>query len=136
MSNLGNSADLVVSYLRSHPTVKYVAFSILNAFDNVPSAIAAAGLKVKIVGTTPSATSLSLLRKGTIDAALAFPYYELSYALVDAMARSAAGVATTQPAPSYASPLWLLTKTNVPSTALFPIVEATASQYAAVWGKP
>ena len=81
ISNLGNSVDLVTSYLRSHPSVKYVVYSGANIFDNVTSALKASGLHVKILGGTPSDTSLSQLRAGTLDATIAYPYDEVSYAL-------------------------------------------------------
>lgn len=135
LSSLGNSVSLITSYLRAHPSVKYVVYSGANIFDNVTPALRAAGLKVKILGGTPSDTSLSQVRSGTLDATIAYPYTEVSYALVDTMARSAAGVTKTQPPAKYAAPLWLLTKNNVPSTNSFPIVQSSASQYAAVWGK-
>jgi hypothetical protein len=135
LTNLQNASDLVISYLRSHPSVSYVVFSALNAFDAVTPAIRAAGLKVKIIGTTPSDTSMTQLRSGALDAVIAYPYYEAAYALVDVMARYAAGVNSSNPAPTYQEPVWILTKANAPSDDVFPIVSDAVSQYDTVWGK-
>lgn len=132
LTNIPNAGPLVISYLRAHANVKYVVFAGLNAFDAVSPAIRSAGLDVKIIGSTPSATSLTQLRAGTIDAAIAYPQYEASYAIVDVFARIAAGVAS---APTYKPSLWLLTKENCPTANVFPLIPNVASQYDAVWGK-
>jgi hypothetical protein len=132
LTDIPNAGTLVISYLRAHANVKYVVFAGLNAFDAVSPAIRSAGLDVKIIGSTPSATSLTQLRAGTIDAAIAYPQYEASYAIVDVFARIAAGVAS---APVYKPTLWLLTKQNCPTADVFPLVPNVASQYDAVWGK-
>jgi hypothetical protein len=135
LSNLQNAPDLVISYLRAHPNVKYIAFSAINAFDAVPPAIKAAGLHVQIAGTTPDATSLDQLRSGMIQAVVPLPQYEAAYAAVDVMARYAAGVQSTNPPAPYVSAVWLNTKSNVPAGNVYPVVANVASEYAKIWGK-
>lgn len=135
LTNLQNAGDLVISYLRSHPDVNYVAFSALNIFDAVTPAIRAAGLKVKIIGTTPSDTSMTQLRSGALNAVIAYPYYEAAYAELNVMIRYAAGVNSSNPAPGYQEPIWILTAANAPSGDVFPIVPDVVSQYSKVWGK-
>ena len=67
--------------------------------DNFTAAsdqIAAAGIKVKIVTGTPLPSTMTQLAKGTLSAVVSFPYVEVGYAAVDALARKAAGVPVLQ----------------------------------------
>ena len=53
LTQLASAPNLIVSYLRSHPSVNYVALSVANELDTgLPAALSAAGLShVKIVGS-------------------------------------------------------------------------------------
>ena len=64
---------------------------------------------------------------------MAFPYYEVMWAMVNAVVQKEAGMAIT---PSVAPPLWILTPTNAPNTtaAAFPVVATYEAQYKALWG--
>lgn len=137
LSGLQGAPDQVVSYLRAHSSVKYVAISALNAFDAVAPAVRSAGLKVKIIGAIPDATALSQLRAGKLDAAIAASNDEQVYQCVNLLVRKAAGLDSQIPQLEKAYFLlpWLLTKANVPSGDRFPIVENYAELYKAVWGK-
>jgi hypothetical protein len=136
-SNVQNAPDQVISYLRAHPSVKYVAIETLNLFNAVAPAVRAARLDVKIVGSFPSDTSLAQLRSGTLDAVLAAQDTEQALAAIDAVVRHVVGrddeVAAS--VKSYVLLPWMLTKDNVPAENGFPIVADSLAQYEASWGK-
>ena len=58
---------MIVSYLRAHPEVNYVALSYDGVGVGLPAALKAAGLadKVKIIGEAPTATNVSYVEAGT-----------------------------------------------------------------------
>jgi ABC-type sugar transport system substrate-binding protein len=135
LPRLGDSPNIIVSYLRSHPDVNYVALSVADALGTgLPAALKAAGLNdVKIVGQGGDATAYQAIAQGQILALVPFPYYDVDYMMVDALARHFAGVELEHTAP----PLWMLTKDNLPSdyTKLFPNVENYESEFLKLWGK-
>jgi ABC-type sugar transport system substrate-binding protein len=116
--------------------VQYLVISALNAFDSVAPAVRTAGLGVKIIGAIPSATSLSQLRSGTLNATIATSDYEEAYLAMDFLVRDAAGLKSEIPQiqSKYEAPGWILTKQNVPSANIFPIFANIADQYKTVWG--
>ncbi len=100
----------------------------------LPAAIKAAGLSnVKIVGQGATPTNIQYLHSGQEGADVAFPYYEVMYAMVNAAIQDKAGMTV---APSVAPPAWLLTPSNAPNTTatVFPVVTTYQSQYQALWG--
>jgi len=129
LTQIPNAPSLIVSYLRSHPSVNYVALSVPDALDNgLPAALAAAGLShVKIVGEGGGPTDFSYLANGQELALVPFDYYASDSQMVDALARHFAGV----PVQLTALPLWMITKSNLPSnyTQLFPNVLNYQSQF-------
>jgi ABC-type sugar transport system substrate-binding protein len=135
LPQLANAPNLIVSYLRSHPDVNYVALSVTDALGTgLPAALKAAGLtKVKIVGQGADPTAYQELAQGQILALVPFDYFSVDYQMVDALARHFAGVPIEQTAPSR----WLLTKDNLPSdyTKLFPAVPDYESKFLKLWGK-
>jgi ABC-type sugar transport system substrate-binding protein len=135
LPRLGDSPNIIVSYLRSHPDVNYVALSVADALGTgLPAALKAAGLTdVKIVGQGGDPTAFQAIAQGQILALVPFPYYDVDYMMVDALARHFAGVPLEHTAP----PLWMLTKDNLPSdyTKLFPNVESYESDFLELWGK-
>jgi ABC-type sugar transport system substrate-binding protein len=135
LPRLGDSPNIIVSYLRSHPDVNYVALSVADALGTgLPAALKAAGLNdVKIVGQGGDPTAFQAVAQGQILALVPFPYYDVDYMMVDALARHFAGVELEHTAP----PLWMLTKDTLPSdyTKLFPNVESYESDFLALWGK-
>jgi ABC-type sugar transport system substrate-binding protein len=135
LPRLGDSPNIIVSYLRSHPDVNYVALSVADALGTgLPAALKAAGLTdVKIVGQGGDPTAFQAIAQGQILALVPFPYYDVDYMMVDALARHFAGVELEHTAP----PLWMLTKDTLPSdyTKLFPNVESYESEFLALWGK-
>jgi ribose transport system substrate-binding protein len=135
LTQLPQAPNLIVSYLRSHPSVNYVALSVANELDNgLPAALSAAGLsKVKIVGQGGGPTDFSYVASGRELALVPFDYYNVDYQMVDALARHFAGA----PVQSTPPPLWLVTKENLPSnhSSLFPDVTDYQSQFLKLWGK-
>ena len=135
LPRLADAPNLIVSYLRSHPDVNYVALSVTDALGTgLPAALKAAGLtKVKIVGQGGDPTAFQALAQGQMLALVPFDYFDVDYQMVDALARHFAGVEIEHTPP----PLWLLTKDNLPSdyTKLFPNVEDYESNFLKLWGK-
>jgi ribose transport system substrate-binding protein len=135
LPRLADSPNIIVSYLRSHPDVNYVALSVTDALGNgLPAALKAAGLnKVKIVGQGGDPSAFQALKQGQILALVPFDFFDVDYQMVDALARHFAGVKVEQTPPPY----WLLTKDNLPSdyTKLFPAVPDYQSRFLKLWGK-
>ncbi len=79
----------IVSYVQSHPNVKYVVFLFEDYAAGVPQALAAAGLtnKVKIVDNHPTTGSLQNLVDGTKFASIGSEIDALGYRWVDQFAR-------------------------------------------------
>jgi ABC-type sugar transport system substrate-binding protein len=135
LPRLGDSPNIIVSYLRSHPDVNYVALSVADALGTgLPAALKAAGLNdVKIVGQGGDPTAYQAIAQGQILALVPFDYFASDSQMVDALARHFAGV----PVEMTALPLWLVTKENLPEdyTRLFPNVVDYQSQFLALWDK-
>jgi ribose transport system substrate-binding protein len=135
LTQLATAPNLIVSYLRSHPSVNYVALSVANELDTgLPAALAAAGLSnVKIVGQGGGPTDFQYVASGQELALVPFDYYNVDYQMVDALARHFAGVPVQLTPP----PVWLVTKTNLPAShaSLFPDVASYQSQFLKLWGK-
>ena len=89
---------------------------------------------VKIVGQGATPTNIQYLHSGQQAADVAFPYYEVMYAMVNAAIQDKAGMPV---AASVAPPKWLLIPANAPTTTsqVFPVVTGYQSQYEALWGK-
>jgi ABC-type sugar transport system substrate-binding protein len=132
LANLSSAPTTIVSYLRAHPSVDYVVASTDAVTLGLPQAIKAAGLNVKIVGQGATPTNVQYLRSGQQAADVAFPYYEVMYAMTNAAIQAKAGMTV---APSVAPPSWLLTPQNAPVVTgqVFPVVLSYQSQYEALW---
>ena len=131
-----DTPDRIVSYLRSHPKVDHVALSVSNALGaGLPAALQAAGLagKVKIVGQSADTQTYHDIEAGQVKAVVPFDYYTVDYLMLDALARHFAGVPIKETAP----PLWLMTKSTLPSTTdkLFPVVENYRDEFKQAWGR-
>jgi ABC-type sugar transport system substrate-binding protein len=135
LTGLGKSAtDNIVSYLRSHPSTKYVVLSTMDPLaPGLAAAIRAAGISgVKVLGQGPGVAQFEELRGGTIAAAVPFDFATIDWMMVDAIARFHAKAPVQLTAP----PLWLVTGDNVPdTTGIFPIVRDYKNQFLRIWGK-
>ncbi|MFF4255423.1 sugar ABC transporter substrate-binding protein [Streptomyces sp. NPDC001663] len=127
--------DRVVSYLRSHPKVTHVVFSLGLLNVGVPAALKTAGLTGKhIVVNVGDAQNYQYIQSGLTDGAMALNSHETAWLQVDALARHFTGqsMAVDQKA---ALPNMLVTKDNLPSAdGDFPIVESYQKQFKALWG--
>jgi ribose transport system substrate-binding protein len=130
----GSAPGLIVSYLRAHPDVKYVAISTDLLGLGLPAALKAAGINgVHVIGNAPGTTSMQYIASGQQDASIIYPEYENMYAMMDALARKFAGV-TVEPA--FDPPVFIATKDNLPSsTKLFPVIDGLPDVFAKLWGK-
>ena len=137
LTSLGKDApDRIVSYLRSHPEVHYVALSVSDALGaGLPAALKAAGLadKVTIVGQGGGSQNFSDLKSGAIKALVPTDTYAYDYLMIDALARKWAGVPLETTGPNF----WLVTKDTAPADTSkpFPLVVDTDAQFATLWGK-
>jgi ABC-type sugar transport system substrate-binding protein len=135
VTGLATAANTIVSYIRSHPGVNYVALSVADALDTgLPAALSAAGLSnVKIVGQGGGPTSFQYLANGQELALVPFDYYDVDYQMADSLARHFSGTNVQLTPP----PLWLITKSNLPAnhTQLFPNVQTYNTQFMKLWGK-
>ena len=92
--------------------MNYVVASTDAITIGLPAAIKAAGLSnVKIVGQGATPTNIQYLHSGQQAADVAFPYYEVMYAMVNAAIQDKAGMPV---AASVAPPKWLLIPANAP----------------------
>ena len=84
LANIATAPTTIVSYVRSHPSVKYVVASTDGLTIGLPGALAAAGLShnVKLVGQGATPTNLQYLHAGQETADVAFPYYEAMWSMV------------------------------------------------------
>jgi len=132
LSNVGTSTSTVVSYLRAHPSVKYVTASTDQLTVGLSAALKAAGLTdVKIIGQGATATNLQYLHSGQQALDVGFDYYEDLYAMVNSVVQHVVGMNVQ---PSVSAPLWVLTPTNAPTaTGAFPMVVDYKQQYQALW---
>lgn len=126
--------DRIVSYLRSHADVKYVALSVDGGLGaGLPAALKAAGLgDVSVIGEGPDENTLQYISSGQQKATITFPYYEEMFSLVDALARQFARVPLEK---GVEIPNWIVTADTLPTDSeIFPVVADVAKQYYALWG--
>jgi ribose transport system substrate-binding protein len=135
ITQLPNAANIIVSFLRSHPSYHYVALSVADALDTgLPAAISAAGLSnISIVGQGGRPTDYQYLASGQELALVPFDFFDSDYQMVDALARHFAGV----PVELTATPLWLVTKANLPANYKQPFADVVGyvDEFKALWGK-
>ena len=83
----------VVSYLQTHPSVKYMAFAPAVFLAGVPEALKVAGITdVKIVSYAPSTSDLAAIKSGTEWVSVATENEIAGYRTVDTLARIAEGM--------------------------------------------
>jgi ribose transport system substrate-binding protein len=129
--------DRIVSYLRAHPDINYVAYSLGSLNVGVPAALRQAGLanKVKIIVDVGDAENYQYIASGQTQAATSFSNVESPWVWVDTLARKFTGqsIAVDRQAKL---PLMLITKKNLISTGNeFPMVADYQQQWKKLWGK-
>jgi hypothetical protein len=79
----------IVSYMQSHPDVKYIAFALSDLDAGVPEALAAASIKgVKIISRAPEPLNLANIKAGTEWASVGEENSTGGYRAIDQLARS------------------------------------------------
>jgi ribose transport system substrate-binding protein len=129
--------DRVVSYLRAHPDVNYVAYSLGALNVGVPAALRQAGLanKVKLIVNVGDAENYHDLAPGPPPAATAFRTIAPTRLWADALARLFTGQPIDVDRKAHL-PYMLITKDNLISTGSeFPLVANYQEQWKKLWGK-
>ncbi len=126
---------LIVSELRSHPNINYVAVCVDSLTVGLPAALKAAGLqnKVKVIGSSSDVPNFEYIATGQEAAGVPNAFYDDGYQMVDALALIFTG---QSPASAEVNPpRMLLTESNLPSSSqLFPLVPDYKQQFLKLWG--
>ncbi|MFF4116116.1 substrate-binding domain-containing protein [Streptomyces sp. NPDC001714] len=127
--------DRVVSYLRSHPKVTHVVFSLGLLNVGVPAALKTAGITGKhIAVNVGDGQNYQYIKSGLSDAAMALNSHEAAWLQVDALARHFTGQSMDVDQKAVL-PNMLITKDNIPKAlGDFPLVEDYQAQFKALWG--
>lgn len=127
--------DRVVSYVRSHPKVTHIVFSLGLLNVGVPAALKTAGVTGKhIAVNVGDAQNYGYIQSGLSDAAMALNSHEAAWLQVDALARHFTGQSMDVDQKAVL-PNMLITKDNVPSSlGDFPLVKDYQAQFKALWG--
>jgi ribose transport system substrate-binding protein len=94
VSSIGSDASArIVSYLRAHTDINYVALGVDSIGIGLPAALKAAGLanKVHIIGEAPSSENLGYIAAGQQAATVAQPFYDIWTAVLYAAALKLSG---------------------------------------------
>jgi ribose transport system substrate-binding protein len=129
--------DRVVSYLRAHPDIDYVAYSLGALNVGVPAALRQAGLanKVKLIVNVGDAENYQYIASGQTHAAMAFSNIDQTWVWADALARLFTGQPIDVDRKAHL-PYMLITKDNLISTGSeFPLVANYQEQWKKLWGK-
>ena len=126
----------VVSYLQSHPNVKYVVFALGDYTVGVPAALEAAGLsdQVKIVTLSPQAGNLADIKSGKEFASVAQENSTAGWRAIDGLARLSLG---ETPNEEWFEPSgWhqIFTADNVTQTTAVPTTPGTPESFLTAWG--
>jgi ribose transport system substrate-binding protein len=137
-TSLGKDApQKIANFLRANPDVEalYISYDLLAS--GLPAAAKAAGVSVpKTYSFGPDQPGIQALQKGERTAALIEPYNELSWQIVDALARTFTGRDVQESQPSQNLTVLSNDFDNVPKTAdPFPeVVQGYQEQYKKLWG--
>lgn len=137
LSALGTDlTQRIVAYLRGHPDIEYVALTDNSLNSALPAALKTAGIEgIKVVGAAATPETLQQMSRGELPVMTSFPYYEILYSDIDAIARAAAGVEVLD-ALEAPLPYWYITQENqLSSDQAYPIVEDYQEQFKELWGK-
>ncbi len=127
----------IVSYLRSHPNVNYVAADFANELDGLPAQLKNAGLagKVKLITTDTGATESTYIKEGEEAAAIDVPWPEALWNAFDVILRVNSGQPVA-PAANITLPAMILTQSDIPAVAtqgIFPLVSDYQSVFKKAW---
>jgi ABC-type sugar transport system substrate-binding protein len=127
----------VIAYLKGHPGIDAVYAPFPSVIQQVLPQVKSAGLSNVGLFTGVEGDIAADIQNGTIQAAVASPWVEWIYMVIDAFAR----LFTHQPVPAPQAgsqvPFWLLNSSNIPPEAskpYFPIVTNYDAQFTKLWG--
>jgi hypothetical protein len=132
-ANVGQSVpSQVVSYLQSHPSIKYLAFVVSDFEAGVVPALHAAGLadKVKIVSRAPEAANLVALKNGSELAQVADENIAGGWRCTDAMIRLLSGTPTENDVSGWHQ---IFVKDNVTETSQQPVTPGVPDSFVTAW---
>jgi ABC-type sugar transport system substrate-binding protein len=124
----------IVSYLRSHPSINYIALGSDDMAIGLPAAMATAGLHVPFMGDNPDILNQQYVKNGQEQAGVLFPGHETEAQLVDALARifTHQSIKPDETAPN----TMILDKANDTDPSIYPINYTNyLAEYAKLWGK-
>ena len=125
----------VMGYLRSHPTVNYIAVGEDELGSAIPPALSSAGMgdKVNMVGTAGGPAEYTQIKNGSpYRADVIFPSFEDAWTCVDVLVRHFENQSIAPDNKVLAR--WLLTKQTLPTTtSFFPEVKDYQAQFKQLW---
>jgi len=133
LSGIPTAANTIVSYLRAHPSVNWVALDQDALAPGLPAALKAAGLgNVRFSGQGATAVNYQYIETGQESATVEFPLYEFWWTAVDAITRWVSGESLAPD--EIATPWHLVTKANLTDlTGTAPITKNLVAQFKALW---
>ncbi len=125
----------VVSYVQSHPSLRYVVMGLGDLAAGVPEALKAAGLlsQVKVITRVITPTNFDDVANGLMTAGFTEESYEVGWLAIDMVLRKMVGdpLASTQPI----AVIHLITDKNLPSNLKQPyVVPGYEQAYETAWG--
>ena len=128
------SADRIVSYLRSHKDINYIALSQDALSAGLPAALKAAGLKVPFSGDGGGPGPRQLVASGQQAGSVEFPIDQVFWTMMDGVIRWKNGESLDPDIKAIKlPPYFLINKDNVGSTPTT-IVPDLKAKYAKLWG--
>lgn len=129
----GKVPATMVSALRSNPSANYLVFDDGPFADGVTSALAAAGLKVKVIGEAADQAGIAALKNGSEAAWTGFdPGYQ-AYLNMDIAFRDSEGMQIPVDQEAL-QPTQLLTKDTIGSTSNWSAPSDVQAQFLKLWG--
>jgi ribose transport system substrate-binding protein len=138
LTSLGTtSVPMIISALRAHPSINYVALALDGADIGLPAALKAAGLtNIKFAGTFGTQVNLSYIQAGEQSATIEENYWEGMAILVDAGARYLTHQSLA-PDKKANFQYWIVNRSNLTpnSAGAGPTAPGFLGQLKKIWGK-
>lgn len=128
----------VVSYVKAHPHVRYLAFALNDMTAGVPAALKAAGLdkKVKIISRAPSPAGIKDIQTGRQWASVTEEVESAGWRNVDQLVRILTGVPLTADLSDPVGWHMIIDRSNVGTSVGGPQVPGFPSAFLAAWHLP
>jgi ribose transport system substrate-binding protein len=128
----GPRISAIVSYVQSHPNVRYVVAGTGTMLAGVPEALKSAGLnkQVKLISRAPISSDVAELRSGGEFAEVQDETVASGWRAIDSLARITVGEKPGANVPGYHA---ILTAKNIPSKNVVPTPPGIPSSYLSAW---